>query len=142
MDPITIDELYVVADRNISDARAVPGGVALPDRTFVQPGAILGTDNARWLAAQLWLAADEYDGIQDLATAHLDPPSTRPAAAPAAPAAPLPDAHRLRELLAFAFPYTPKATPDMAGGEYDEKWREIQELLDAWRGPGSWERQP
>lgn len=44
---------------------SLPGitGVALPD--WVQAGAILTSDNARRLGAQLLVAADEHDAIQE-----------------------------------------------------------------------------
>jgi len=62
-----------LADRNVSEARvcATDGltGVALPD--WVQAGQILLPQNARKLAAQLLLAADEHDLIQEQANAHL-----------------------------------------------------------------------
>lgn len=65
------ESLMEVADRDLGEARvcATDGhsGVALPD--WVQAGAILAPQRARKLAAQLLLAADEHDLIQEQAHA-------------------------------------------------------------------------
>lgn len=63
------DDLLDLAGRRCDQAMvAVNGavsGVALPN--WVQGGAILTTQDARRLAAQMLVAADEHDAIQDAA---------------------------------------------------------------------------
>lgn len=64
------DLLYELAENDLSRAHVSAAGgatgVALPD--WVQPGAILSTDRARRLAAQLLLESDLHDAIADSAT--------------------------------------------------------------------------
>lgn len=67
MNPFT-NELYELADRSPSrePSPAVSGevtGVALPDQGPISNGAIISSNYARQLGAQLILAADEHDNL-------------------------------------------------------------------------------
>jgi hypothetical protein len=59
--------------RVYADGRGT-SGVALPDLQAVQPCAVVTSEFARRLGAQLILAADEHDAIADAAVAQFGPP--------------------------------------------------------------------
>jgi hypothetical protein len=70
MQGITLNDLMDLADRSLDEPRIASAGdghagIALPDRSWVQPGAIIDSATARKFAAQLFLVADEYDAVFD-----------------------------------------------------------------------------